>query len=334
MTIGRIGQSGESDNRANRATGSNLHWRPASICVDTDSLRRRKIIDAVPAHLQKKEREYQQGEKNVMADHRFPAGSGVCSCSGRSGQRAEMQVQQIGQPCGHRPCLFRIPCPPVAPGLLCPQCTHHHADHVRGLERISAKYGIPSYVASDSPLKTLYERREFRPLREFDVDGVRFFPFPTFHDAAPSVGFFFLLDGVRFTIITDTGVLDERMFRAALKSDVLLLESNYCEELLESCCYPEFLKRRISSVYGHLSNRAAFDFLSRLREQPQCRLRQVYLCHLSEKSNTPERVEMLFSSLKDESFSITVCPKNQLIKGFCDDTIRKANSECFSCSNR
>lgn len=212
--------------------------------------------------------------------------------------------------------------------------THHHADHVRGLERISAKYGIPSYVASDSPLKTLYERREFRPLREFDVDGVRFFPFPTFHDAAPSVGFFFLLDGVRFTIITDTGVLDERMFRAALKSDVLLLESNYCEELLESCCYPEFLKRRISSVYGHLSNRAAFDFLSRLREQPQCRLRQVYLCHLSEKSNTPERVEMLFSSLKDESFSITVCPKNQLIKGLCDDTIRKANSECFSCSNR
>ena len=212
--------------------------------------------------------------------------------------------------------------------------THHHTDHVRGVERISAKYGIPVYVAAGSPLNGLHERREFRLLSGFEAGDVQFFPFPTFHDALPSAGFSFLLDGVRVTIITDTGVLDEKMFRAALKSDILFLESNYCEELLERCRYPEFLKRRIASVYGHLSNRAAFDFLTRLREHPQCRLRSVYLCHLSEESNTPERVEKLFLPLADESFSVTVCPKNQLIKGFCDDTVRKADSELLYCSNR
>lgn len=193
--------------------------------------------------------------------------------------------------------------------------THVHSDHTKGLTKVSCKYELPVYVEAGVPGLSLYERREFRLKKDFVVNGVRFYPFPTYHDAVNSAGFHFDLDGVRFTIITDTGILNETMFRAALKSDILLLETNYCEEKLPVCRYPEFLKQRIGGTYGHLSNQTSFRFLRDLKKHPDCRLSQVYLCHLSDESNSEETVTDCFASLADEKLKITVCPKNKLIKG-------------------
>lgn len=197
--------------------------------------------------------------------------------------------------------------------------THNHSDHMKGLEKVSLKYALPVYVEADVPDLALHERREFRLKQEFEVDGVRFFPFPTFHDAVSSTGFYFDLDGVRFTLITDTGNVNATMFKAALKSQILFLESNYCEQQLQTCRYPDFLKQRIGGTYGHLSNQVSFRFLEELKNHPDCRLKQVYLCHLSEESNREETVAAVFSGLSDEKLKITVCPKNKLIKGVsCD----------------
>lgn len=193
--------------------------------------------------------------------------------------------------------------------------THIHSDHTKGLSKVSCKYELPVYVEAGVPDLPLYERREFRLKKDFEIDGVRFYPFPTYHDAINSAGFHFDLDGTRFTVITDTGILNETMFRAALKSDILLLETNYCEERLQTSRYPDFLKQRIGGTYGHLSNQTSFRFLTDLKKHPDCRLRQAYLCHLSDETNSEEAVAACFSSLDDDDLRITVCPKNKLIKG-------------------
>lgn len=199
--------------------------------------------------------------------------------------------------------------------------THHHSDHIKGIQRISQKYQIPVYVERNFPSMNLYERKEFVLKKSFDVQGVQFYPFPTMHDALNSAGFYFCVDEIRFALITDTGILTEEMFRLALKSHVLFLEANYCEELLPYCRYPQFLKDRIGGVSGHLSNQMAFSFLSQLLENPQSLIKKVYLCHLSEESNDFSRVKELFSPLENRGVAITVCPKNQLIKGVIYDSL-------------
>ena len=56
--------------------------------------------------------------------------------------------------------------------------------------------------------------------------------------------------------------------------------------MLETGPYPEYLKRRIRSKRGHLSNTDAARCLQTLGKD----VPQVILAHLSEMNNTPERV--------------------------------------------
>jgi phosphoribosyl 1,2-cyclic phosphodiesterase len=65
---------------------------------------------------------------------------------------------------------------------------------------------------------------------------------------------------------------------------VVLLESNYDDQLLAFGPYPLGLKRRVASPRGHLSNKQAHLILRRL----SARTHSVVLVHLSETNNTPE----------------------------------------------
>jgi len=67
--------------------------------------------------------------------------------------------------------------------------------------------------------------------------------------------------------------------------DAVVLESNHCPQMLEEGPYPEFLKRRIRSKHGHLSNAAAATCLRDIGGN----LTAVVLAHLSEVNNTPEK---------------------------------------------
>ena len=55
--------------------------------------------------------------------------------------------------------------------------------------------------------------------------------------------------------------------------------------MLQQGPYPNYLKARIRSARGHLSNRQCADALVTYASP---RLRQVWLCHLSEENNHPE----------------------------------------------
>jgi len=65
----------------------------------------------------------------------------------------------------------------------------------------------------------------------------------------------------------------------------LVLESNHDLEMLRSGPYPWYVKQRVMSREGHLSNTALGEFL---RDEFDREARVLVLAHLSEQNNHPE----------------------------------------------
>ncbi|HAK47276.1 MAG TPA: hypothetical protein DCO79_15330 [Spirochaeta sp.] len=170
--------------------------------------------------------------------------------------------------------------------------THSHEDHFRGIEVLSRKLRVPVIVHEDlnvnRKLKThFYKRRDIQPGLFYTEGDFRFRAFQTSHDADYSISYHFELGGLVFTIISDTGAVSEEMLELASKSDILFLEANYNEKMLHEGPYPLFLKQRIASNQGHLSNTEAVHFLNEAGMREGSKLTKVYFCHLSSTNNTP-----------------------------------------------
>ena len=172
--------------------------------------------------------------------------------------------------------------------------THEHGDHIKGLDVLVRRLAVPVYATGgtlqdflnyrrtsdkqiDSHICRYYERFE---IGDFDVE-----PFATSHDAAEPCGFIIRENGVRFGYCTDTGIITPHVLDLLRLCDAIVLESNHCPDMLQNGPYPEYLKRRIRSKRGHLSNTAAAGCLQTLGKD----VPQVILAHLSEMNNTPER---------------------------------------------
>ena len=195
--------------------------------------------------------------------------------------------------------------------------THIHRDHVAGVETLSNRLGIPVFTAENLDLgefcrKGFFKRIDITPGQTYSIDDFSFTVFPTFHDAPDSVGYSFCQEGERATIITDTGKTSEQMRRLADESDILFLESNYCPDMLKKGPYPIWLQKRILSEYGHLSNFDALEFVKSL----SCdRCRKLYLCHISDKNNTPERVQEVFDSAPLKNIEYIICKRGIPVMG-------------------
>jgi phosphoribosyl 1,2-cyclic phosphodiesterase len=64
-----------------------------------------------------------------------------------------------------------------------------------------------------------------------------------------------------------------------------VIEANHDEEMVENGPYPAFLKKRILSASGHMSNKVCGQVIA---ENMTEKLKHVWLCHLSEENNHPE----------------------------------------------
>lgn len=173
--------------------------------------------------------------------------------------------------------------------------THEHGDHIRGLDVLVRQLNIPVYATAGTLHDFLHNRRtsdktvDCRVCRhdeEFAIGDFSIEPFATSHDAAEPCGFVIRENGTRIGYCTDTGILTPTMLEKLRRCDGIVLESNHCPDMLTNGPYPEFLKRRIRSKHGHLSNPDAAAGLQALGTD----LPQVILAHLSETNNTPELV--------------------------------------------
>lgn len=169
--------------------------------------------------------------------------------------------------------------------------THEHGDHVAGVRVLSRTLDIPVYATAGT-IRVLREKLadvpeviSVRTGEEIAVAGFTVLPFRNSHDVTEPAGYALRdMHGRRIGMVTDTGVLTREAEEALSACDLLGIEANHDAEMLERGPYPVYLKQRIASARGHMSNAYAADALERLG--CDC-TGTIVAMHLSEQNNLP-----------------------------------------------
>jgi len=168
--------------------------------------------------------------------------------------------------------------------------THEHDDHIGGVARFARKHAIPTWMTAGTyrGLEKLFEPDIDLHLIEgyaaFSVGDIAVQPYPVPHDAREPAQFVFSDGARRLGVLTDVGYATAHIQRCLSGCDALVMECNHDPALLACSDYPEPLKQRISSRFGHLDNSQAADLLAALDGS---RLQHVLAAHLSEANNRP-----------------------------------------------
>ena len=167
--------------------------------------------------------------------------------------------------------------------------THDHSDHISGLQVLLRQCACPVF-AMPGTAKTLrmilreHEGRFHDAAGEFLLSEAQITPIPTMHDASESCGWRVETPEGTFGLCTDLGVVTEDVIEGLCGADLALIESNHDVNMLLHGPYPPYLKRRIRSEFGHLSNEDAAQLAVTLCANGT---RSLILGHISRHNNTP-----------------------------------------------
>ncbi|MFW6246399.1 MAG: MBL fold metallo-hydrolase [Tangfeifania sp.] len=180
--------------------------------------------------------------------------------------------------------------------------SHEHSDHMRGARVLAKRLNIPvwltakTYYAAFKNMQPDYPQF-FTPGSELQIGEFTIHPFLKNHDAAEPCSFRVEYSGKNIGVFTDIGEACNNVTSQLAQCDALFLESNYDEQMLTNGPYPFFLKKRVSSSYGHLSNNQALELLEM---HGGTNLKCVFLSHLSAENNTPELALASFKTLESK----------------------------------
>jgi len=174
--------------------------------------------------------------------------------------------------------------------------THEHYDHTRGVEVIAKKYQLPVYISQathgNSRLKLDKKLvNDFIAYSPVIIGGLVINAFPKLHDAKEPHSFIVSCEGITVGVLTDVGSACDHVIRNFRQCHAIFLEANYDDEMLENGSYPAYLKTRIRSDYGHLSNHQALELFTTHRPDF---MSHVLLSHLSQDNNNPRLAQQLF----------------------------------------
>lgn len=169
--------------------------------------------------------------------------------------------------------------------------THEHTDHVNGLGVLARRARVPVFMTTgcaeslprqvgDIPTLSCFESGDTLCFGDLEAGS-----FAVSHDAADPVNFVFRNNGAKLGFATDLGHCSQLIRARLTGAQALILESNYCPDLLRRGPYPPQVQQRIRSRSGHLSNE---DARTLLRELCHDALRLVVLAHISRDNNHPE----------------------------------------------
>lgn len=170
--------------------------------------------------------------------------------------------------------------------------THEHADHIGALRVFASRYHIPVY-ASQGTLNALEKaghlKGDFDAVavngKSVEVCGMNVTSVVTSHDSTQSNGYTVdMPDERKISVITDTGIITQDIVDKTTGSDLILLESNHDVKMLNNGPYPYYLKQRILSDKGHLSNEVCAKAACHFINTGTTRL---ILGHISRENNTP-----------------------------------------------
>lgn len=175
--------------------------------------------------------------------------------------------------------------------------SHEHGDHIKGVQALSKKYNLPVYITPQT-LRNSHLVLENVLIKSFNgyekvvIGSLIVTPFPKRHDASDPYSFIVEGNGIKIGVLTDIGSACQHVIENFKQCHAAFLEANYDEGLLDSGYYPYYLKERIRSDKGHLSNKQALDLFVTHKSEL---MSHVILSHLSKDNNCPVIVKDLFS---------------------------------------
>ena len=194
--------------------------------------------------------------------------------------------------------------------------THAHNDHTSGLKVLLKHTNFKIYANKDI-IKELTVDIDKERIELYNsimhLNSTELTIFKTSHDAKGSVGFLIIDDGSSLVYITDTGYLNRKYFKLLTNRNIYYIESNHDEKMLMDGPYPYYLKQRILSDEGHLSNETTSKYLKKLVGDST---KYIILAHLSEHNNKEELAYTTTrEALQDRSdIKILVAKQNEALE--------------------
>ncbi len=204
--------------------------------------------------------------------------------------------------------------------------THEHSDHIKGLDVISRKDEIPVY-ATRGTIQGIMESgimkdsrtdffNEISAGQDIFINDLSVKPFAISHDANEPVAYTVRNGGKKIGIATDLGFYDDYTVENLKGSDALLVEANHDVNLLQVGSYPYYLKQRILSNRGHLSNEASGRLIDSVLNN---KIKHIFLGHLSKENNYDKlafetvrlEIDMSESCYKAMDFDIEVAKRSE-----------------------
>lgn len=173
--------------------------------------------------------------------------------------------------------------------------THEHGDHIKGLGPIGRKSQATVYLheLTHNKIESKLNKCLVHVLKqgeEVTIGDLTVSSFSTRHDSIYSCGYIVSDGKKKLGYLTDTGSWTKLMSNALSNCDGYIIEADYDTQMLKDFeDYDDFLKDRISSNWGHLSNDQTMDFMKTLIPSgttPEF----VCFAHLSPRTNSPDRV--------------------------------------------
>ena len=180
--------------------------------------------------------------------------------------------------------------------------SHTHDDHVSAL-RVFLKSFHPKVYVTEKMFYDLECLKDYPNVVIYDDDfylgPIKVNTIRTSHDASDSRNFILTAGEESLVYLTDTGYLNRKYFPLLENKNIYYIESNHDEKMLMDGPYPYYLKQRIISDEGHLSNDTTAKYLKKLVGD---NTKYIILAHLSEHNNKEEiAYNTSRESLKDRS---------------------------------
>lgn len=199
--------------------------------------------------------------------------------------------------------------------------THEHSDHVKSLVSLLKYTNIKTFMSrgtyfslvkdSESKATTnrlykeafdegrivLLNRLNNFDYEEIDYLDIKIKPIAAFHDAAECVGYVIKSNDKSLALLTDTGYVHQNVIPYLMNLNCYILESNHDPEMLMASSRPYYLKQRILSDHGHLSNRDSMATLVKIMGD---KTKLVMHAHISKECNLSEIVELTRKAVFDD----------------------------------
>ncbi len=167
--------------------------------------------------------------------------------------------------------------------------THEHSDHIKGVASLARRGNIKVY--GHVYIEEILRNQIHIPNdlfyffdTDFYIKDLHIVPFNVPHDSKFCLGFRVEEGDATVSVCTDLGQLTDLAYEGMKGSALVYLEANYDPEMLMAYPgYPPYLKRRINSTNGHMSNIGCAKAIEKLVRSGT---RLVVLSHISEHTNT------------------------------------------------